>query len=893
VSRRFPRPDPGYFVAALLPLVGILPTLANGVINTADGPLHVQRIFAMSVMLGEGNLWPRWIPWFHIGFGYPIFNFYPPGVFYLGGLLVRLGFSATAAFTVVATFAWVLGSVGVYHLARRWLPPMACLLAVMLWAYAPSRLFEVWDQGSLPQMLAAAFVPWLFAGIADVAARPSLRGTLRIVLPLAGLVLSHQPITFITALFVAPLSLVAPLWASRKAWNTLLPRLTGVFGGLALGAALTAIFMLPLVMELRYVQAARGAEDNVDYLISNFLTPAEVFAQPLPMDLTDLRFELPTTLGLVGGILAVPGLIALFRRRQYALLALLLLGLGFTLFMLLEVSLPVWLGIPFFRQLRFPERFLRVGSVMIALAGGASILLLPRRWRTAALALGMVAVLVAALPLVYPNQRFLVWDDLTAEDEIEFELTNYTWGTTSYDEFDPIWGERIPLPLSAPEQKEYATNPLRVVVYRVDMARYGEIMQVEQVDTAAVRVRLAQPHSVRFHQYYFPGWTATLNGEPVEIYADDEFGLITVDLPEGEHIVELAYTGTPAQTAGSVITLASLCIVAGVLAFARRAPSPPIPSERLEPRMAGLVAAGVIGFALINSLILTPNTLLFRHRSPPDDPVYMETRVDAPFGDEFVLLGYTLDQHEVAPGNVFSITLYWRPQREIDDFYRPVVQLVNLNLTEAWGASEPFFPGGGHSVGYPPDRFASEVHELRVFDDAPPYVARVSVQMLHVDSGEPLRLPDGADRVLLEPLIRITGEGTPVENRLNATFGESISLHCASAGAIDGGYAVDLFWHVESAPPADLKVFVHALAEDGEMVAQADGPPLNGDYPTHLWTPGQTLHERRIVQTDETVAQFAVGLYTPDGARLTATQNSAALPDNRLLLPLDGKPCRP
>src|SRR5690606_7472669 len=240
--------------------------------------------------------------------------------------------------------------------------------------------------------------------------------------------------------------------------------------------------------------------------------------------------------------------------------------LGFTLFMLLEVSLPVWLGIPFFRQLRFPERFLRVGSVMIALAGGASILLLPRRWRTAALALGMVAVLVAALPLVYPNQRFLVWDDLTAEDEIEFELTNYTWGTTSYDEFDPIWGERIPLPLSAPEQKEYATNPLRVVVYRVDMARYGEIMQAEQVDTAAVRVRLAQPHSVRFHQYSFPGWTATLNGAPVGIYAADEFGLITVDLPEGEHIVELAYTGTPAQTAGSVITLASLCIVAGVLA---------------------------------------------------------------------------------------------------------------------------------------------------------------------------------------------------------------------------------------------------------------------------------------------------------------------------------------
>lgn len=889
---RLSRFDPGYLVAALLPLVGILPTLANGVINTADGPLHVQRVFAMSVMLSEGNLWPRWVPWFHIGYGYPIFNFYPPGVFYLGGLLVRLGLSATAAFTVVATLAWVVGSVGVYHLARRWLPPAAGLLAAMLWAYAPSRLFEVWDQGSLPQMMAAALVPWLIAGVVDVAARPALRSILRIALPLAGIILCHQPITFITALFVAPLSLIAPVWAARHKLRTLPKRLAGVFGGLALGLALTGIFLVPLALELRYVQAAGGAEDNVDYLISNFLTPGEVFAQPAPMDLTDLRFELPTTLGFVGGLLALPGLIALYRRREYALLALLLLGLGFTLFMLLEASLPVWLSIPFFRQLRFPERFLRVGSVLIALAGGASLLLLPRRWQMVGLALGLAIVLAAALPISYPNQRFLGWDNLTAEDEIEFELANYTWGTTSYDEFDPIWGERIPLPTEAPEQDEYAINPLRVVVNRVDMARYGDIMQVEQIGVAAVIVTLDRPHSVRFHQYYFPGWTATLDGQPAEIYPDDEFGLITMDVPAGAHVIALAYTGTEAQTAGAVITLVSLFIVAAIGDYSRRGANNRAADDRLGPRAAVAVGAGIVVFALVNSLYLTPNTLLFRHRSPPDAPVYMQTPVGARFGDEFELLGYTLDQHEVAPGKIFSITLYWRPLREIDISFRPVVQLVNLNLTEAWGASEPFFPGGGHSVGYPPDRFASEVHELRVFDDAPPYVARVSVQMLHADSDEPLRLPDGSDRALLDPLIRITGNGTPVENRLNARFGDSLRLYCASAAPAEDGYTVDLFWHVVAAPLADLNLFLHALDDNGEIIAQDDGPPLNGNYPTHLWLPGQTLHERRFIATDAPAAQIALGLYRSDGTRLAAALEGDPLPDNRLLL-TEGEPCPP
>ena len=55
--------------------------------------------------------------------------------------------------------------------------------------------------------------------------------------------------------------------------------------------------------------------------------------------------------------------------------------------------------------------------------------------------------------------------------------------------------------------------------------------------------------------------------------------------------------------------------------------------------------------------------------------------------DDFVLLGYTLDQTSVTPGDLFSITLFWRPLKEIDAYYRPVVQLVNLPLTAAWGAS--------------------------------------------------------------------------------------------------------------------------------------------------------------------------------------------------------------
>ena len=958
MSRRFSRLDPGYVVALLLPLIGILPTLSAGVIDTADGPLHIQRIQAMDILLGQGNLWPRWVPWFHLGFGYPIFNFYPPGVFYLGGLLGQVGIPATAAFTIVAALAWVIGSIGVYHLAWRFFPAPAALLAAMLWSYAPSRLFEVWDQGSLPQMIAAALLPWLLSGIVAAAYAPTRRRVVAIALPLAGIILSHQPITFISALYVAPLAFIVPPWAARRTRGTLMHRYAAVFGGVALGGALAAAFLLPLFTELKFVQAAGGAEDTVDYLISNFLQPGEIFAQPGPMDLTDLRFELPTTLGLVAGLLAIPGLIALARRRQYGLMILLLLGLGFTLFMLLQASLPVWLAIPLFQQLRFPERFLRVGALLIALAGGASILLLPRRFQVAGLAVGLTVVLIAALPLVYPNQRFLPWDDLTAEDEIAFEVANYTWGTTSYDEFDPIWGDDIPLPLNVPEEEEYATNPLRIFVNRVDMARYADIMQVEQIDTATVRVTLDQPHAVRFHQYYYPGWIATLDGQPAEIVPDAQFGLITVSAPAGAHEIALAYVGTPIQRVGEAVTLASIALCVGLWLTGRRSNAPeqetrdrvvgarhaspdgaltpnPSPSRRggpddslsaqstvsannpifhpsprlrgrgaggeglppdnnLPPRRALIIGAAVVAFAVINTAILTPNTLLFRHRSPPDQPAAMQTPVGARFGDDFILLGYTLDQTSVTPGGLFSITLFWRPLQEIDIYYRPVVQLVNLPLTAAWGASEPFFPGGGHSVGYPPDRFASEVHELGVFADAPPYVARVSVQMVDAASGEPLRLPDGSDRVLLDPLIRIEGSGTPVDDVLNTRFGDSVALQCVDVTDPGDHLDVTLHWRVLQPLPADVRTFIHALDADGALLTQADGPTLNGEYPPDLWLPNQNLSDVYTLPAAEGITQLAVGLYRPaDNARLAATQNGAPLPDNRLLIPSEGASCQP
>ncbi|MBC7814205.1 MAG: hypothetical protein H7175_23830 [Burkholderiales bacterium] len=877
-------------LAALLPLVGMLPTFTlSGVIGSADGPLHIMRIHAMTLMLQSGELWPRWVPYFHLGYGYPIFNFYPPGVFYLGGLLGLLGISAQTAFTVVAALAWSTGSVGMYVLARRFIPGRAALLAAMLWAYAPSRLYEVWDQGSLPQMLAAAAVPWLFYGITRAAFQPSRRAALIVALPLAAIILTHQPITFITALFAAPLALILPLWASCQDRTYITQRFAAVFGGLALGVGLATIFLLPLFTELQYVQAAAGTDDNVAYLLSNYLQPQEIFAQPQAMDLSDMRYELPTTFGLIGGLLTVPGAITLFRRRQYGLLLLLLLALAVTLFMLVEQSLPVWLTIPLFRQLRFSERFLRVGVVFLSLLGGASILLLPRRVQLAGLLAALALVLVAALPMAYPSQRTLDWGALTAVDEIEFELDRHIWGTTSYNEFNPLWGETTSL--DRPRgYRDYAEQPLHIKVESDDLPTD---VQIERLDDAAIRISTPNEQTLSFRQYYFPGWTATLDGQPADIYPEAHLGLITLDVPPGEHTIALDYTGTTAQHIGAAITAASLIIALALFATGRSSQTISSPKcELLDGRAFVFVSGGIIAFALVNLFVFTP-MLFFRITSPPDSPAYMQTRLDTTFGNEFTLLGYTLNQDSVNPGGLLNVTLYWRVQHDLEAEYRPIVQLANLSITESWAVRQPFFPGSGQTTGWLTDQFMSDVHEMRVIDTAPPYVGRIMVQMVEAQSGEPLHLPDGSDRLLLEPLIRVNGTGEPARQVLNNDLGGVVQLWCASVTTQDDQYMIDLYWHVTQTPNADLVTLVHGLDVAGELVEQGDGPPLAGNYPTSLWLPGQTLHDVYTLPQNPNIASIAIGLYAPsrNNERLAVTQDSQPVPDNIIRLSLIEAQC--
>lgn len=578
-----------------LPLIAVLPTFGDGIIVGADSLIHLHRIPAMHLLLSEGVWYPRWVSYFHLGYGYPIFNFYAPGAAYVGAAFSLLGFSEAAAYTLTCALSGVLGSLGMYALARRFFPVTPALLAAALWVFAPSRLFEFWVTGSPAQMLSTALLPWLLWGMVKAAYEATLRSIAAVALPLAGIVMTHQPTMFISALLAAPAALVLPAWAARRATNrvSLLRRYAILGAGLALGAALSMIYLLPVFAELQYVRASQEAGDNVDMLRRSFLQVADLFAFPLRLDQTDYHPDSSETLGLVGGVLCVLGAAALLARRRL-LGAALLAALGFTLFMMLDLSLPVWLNLPLFRQLRFPVRFMRAGAVLVALLGAASLLLLPRRWINLGAWVALGAALLQAMPMIAPHRNFTPVPDLTAVDEIEMEMAQHNWGATSYGEFTPLFGERAPY--DAPgDLDRYRSRPFEIRVQRVE----PDGAQVNPLGDTDYQIELPEAGTITFRQFYFPGWSAALDGSPAPLRPEPEFGLMTLDLPAGEHTVHLQYTGTTAQGAGALITL----LAAGVLVVCvarRRGEKRATSDTPSEQGFARSLAFAAVGVALVN-----------------------------------------------------------------------------------------------------------------------------------------------------------------------------------------------------------------------------------------------------------------------------------------------------
>jgi hypothetical protein len=191
-------------VAALgaVAVLAVWPVLRAGYPAIGDGLNHFYRLVEFEHLLAHGEWFPRWASDLGYGYGYPLFNYYPPLTYYLGALLHGLGLNEADSLLAVYAGAWLLARAALSAARERGGPgraagrgrPWPGALSVLQHAGARR---AARDAG--PGSVAAGVVGVLSAGGAAAAVR-STAGCQAV----AALVLTH----LLTALLALPLILV-------------------------------------------------------------------------------------------------------------------------------------------------------------------------------------------------------------------------------------------------------------------------------------------------------------------------------------------------------------------------------------------------------------------------------------------------------------------------------------------------------------------------------------------------------------------------------------------------------------------------------------------------------------------------------------------------------------
>lgn len=123
-----------------------------------------------------------------------------------------------------------------------------------------------------------------------------------------------------------------------------------------------------------------------------------------------------------------------------------------------------------------------------------------------------------------------------------------------------------------------------------------------------------------------------------------------------------------------------------------------------------------------------------------------------------------------------------------------------------------------------------------------------------------------------------------LQNSPLARFEHGIALLSAQVSRVtlasgQPALRVDLSWGTTQPIPEDYTVFVH-LENNGQVVAQHDGPPGAGALPTSWWRPGDVIDDTHLIvlEAPDPTGQISVGLYHPATLQRLARLDASGQP---------------
>ncbi|MBI4320819.1 MAG: hypothetical protein HY675_20190 [Chloroflexi bacterium] len=256
-----------------------------------------------------------------------------------------------------------------------------------------------------------------------------------------------------------------------------------------------------------------------------------------------------------------------------------------------------------------------------------------------------------------------------------------------------------------------------------------------------------------------------------------------------------------------------------------------------------------------------------------------------------------------APREVLPVRIKWRAPAALERNYSIFVQLVDGNNRAVVGVDTEPLQGNYPTSRWQPGEVIEDVYALVLPANISAGRYRVLTGAYALPDMDTPRLMDSTGGLVDQVIagsIRVVGS----DGRLSSETGQDIRLVNGVLGnivALRGFQAVKtearpgdtlrltLFWEALDSTDADYTAFVHLANAAGQPVAQSDGQPAGGRFPTSIWEPGELVPDEREIKLPANLPpgryQLKAGMYLLPGPRSLSVQHRRESDDeNRLYL---------
>jgi len=513
-----------------------------GMYTSHDGIHQVVRFYYFDQALRDGQIPPRWAQGLLNGFGYPLFIFSYHLPWFIAEFVHIFGSSIIDSVKLTFLIGFILSGITMYLVQKDIFGRLPAIVGTTLYLFAPYRFSNIFVRAAIGDATTFIFAPLFFWAIWKLKEDWNWKWVILGGVAVAGLILSHVMVAvlFLGAMFIyfcLSLFYVKNKFAYFKS----------LLAVLILGGGISAYYLIPSVLERENTQFYALMSQiflgsyfpNISDLIYSKwgygVFHAKEGAMSVQLGLTQwLAFILTVVV-----IFILPLLSKKLSIKNKKLLSdgkNIILVFAFTIFMMLDVSLPIWKFVSGIVFIDFPWRFLAVSTFLVSLCAGLLVSLSGK--------VKTVLAILLILSAIYFNRnnlhinQSLPWDLAFI---LKLERT-----TNTYDEYTPKWVKSELVKENAP---------------RVELSDLKSTFSINKNTTNKLDLSISSPSggNLFVNTIYYPGWEATINGVKSKISYDN--GFIKLPLVKGESKVELRFQETPLRVFSDILSILSIFVV--------------------------------------------------------------------------------------------------------------------------------------------------------------------------------------------------------------------------------------------------------------------------------------------------------------------------------------------